>query len=260
MQNLTPLPRCFRLLLAILSFALFLSDGHAAVVINVDINGTVTLNGQGAYSDPGNNLWNAFTMNGGFYNGRVSSFSSGALVDSTGASTGGVQLTFSGEWFRNFNYTTFNGGSLATGNAMMDDIIFVYPGEMVNPLGLQFTFSNLTPNAAYTLYLYGDAGKELKTTDFNVGGVTQTTTGRNTDFTGTYTLGADYVIYNTTADSSGNLNGYFTAHSGSTFGAFSGAQLIAVPEPQTWALAGLGGLAFILSHRIRQRRLIGRRF
>ena len=234
------------------SLALSLSLGQAAVVINVDINGssTNTLVGQGAYSDPGNDVWNGFNLTTVYPSGVRST---GLLSDSTGASTG-VQLTLTGI-LRTFNYTTYAGGAYATGNAMMDDIVFTNADDVslgLNPLGVQFKFSGLTPGAAYTLYLYGDSGISPKTTSWNINSVFKTTTGRSTTFTGAYVEGSDYVVYDSVvADGSGNLSGYFKA--GGVDGAMSGVQLIAVPEPQTWALGALGVSAVLFRLRRKSR-------
>lgn len=249
-------PSTCRLLLAVLSLSLFLSLGKASagMVVNIDINGysTNTYTGQGAYITADAHRWNGFDLLGTVYFPPGSSpLSSGALVDSAGGATT-VQVTLSDVW-RTFEYTIWNGGSYATGNALIDDIVYAAAADHGND-GLfhtSFILSGLIPGAPYTLYLYGAAGKDLASTDFSVNSVVQTTTGRSSASTpAIFTLGADYTVYSSVpADGFGKITGYFKATGAGASGRLSGLQIVAVPEPCTAMLFGLSGLLLVRKTR-----------
>ena len=151
------------------------------------------------------------------------------------------------------------GGALATGNALLDDIIYIDNADNGND-GLfhtSFTISGLTPGSAYSIVAYGTAGTDMVATDFRVNGIVQTTTGRNSPTSPTiFTEGADYTAFSSVlADGSGMITGYFKAHT-TPNGRLSGLQIIngPVPEPTSFAVVGCIGFGFIA----RRRKLISR--
>ena len=97
-----------------------------------------------------------------------------------------------------------------------------------------------------------------RTTGFTVNGVTQQTVGNNTD--DTFIDGVNYVKFATTANASGELSLTYKGVpiGNSNEGNLNGFQLVsasapAVPEPSTFALLGIGGLALV-GYGVRRKR------
>jgi hypothetical protein len=121
--------------------------------------------------------------------------------------------------------------------------------------GGTITLNGLAANQTYNLVLYNAADQNVpggRATDFTVNGVTQTSTWDGT--TSTLVAGVDYVDYaSATSDGSGNL--VITFGPGSVGGVLSsegdldGFQLMAVPEPSTWAMLAAGGVIMLLGYR-----------
>jgi hypothetical protein len=230
-------------LVALVSICLCLPLGQAsaAVVVNIDVNGqsTDTFSGQGAYTTADAHEWNGYDLSGTVYVGSGGTTGlSGPLVDSAGNPTT-VQIDLF-NFIRTLNLVT-GAPSNATGNSLIDDFAYASPGDYGND-GLfhsSFVLSGLTPGAAYDLYVYGAVGKVPFSTDYSVNGVVQSVTGRSSASTpALFTQGVDYTIYSAVAaDGSGDITGFFK---GASLGALDGVQIVAVPEPQTWALSALG--------------------
>ena len=115
-----------------------------------------------------------------------------------------------------------------------------------------FTLHNVTQGQVYELFLYGQNYDATRGASFSlnaanggtaVGGLTSTI---NTGVRNSFVLGDNYVEFTgVMADSNGNISGSWGAvsnpHSGlSGEGDFNGLQLVAVPEPGTVALLGMG--------------------
>jgi hypothetical protein len=105
----------------------------------------------------------------------------------------------------------------------------------------------LEANQDYTLYLFGVGNDANQDTTFTFDGVDKTTAAT--------AVGADeaghFVTYDFTtgADLTGFTLDFKFANSTDQWGAFNGLALVAVPEPSSTALLGLGGLALILRRR-----------
>jgi hypothetical protein len=233
--------------------------------------GSVPYSGQGAYADPGNNVWNAF--GGGFVptSGGFSPGDNGHTIDPTRQPSGtirnsdgslsGVNLTVL--------YGFDNGGLNGTGATFQGTPNYILgqqagvnsgsPGVGTSgaPMG-SFSLSGVA-SGTYDLYLYGanfdgDRGALFSLAGANggvfQGGINGTINNGNN---GTFVLGANYVIvHGVVADGTGHINGSWTPNPASTLtgeGCFNGLQLIAVPEPSAMALFGLGMGSFLFIRR-----------
>lgn len=109
----------------------------------------------------------------------------------------------------------------------------------------------LQKNQQYKLYLFGAGGSDNQNTTFTFNGVSKTT---NALITGTAANAGHFVTYDLSTGS--DLTGFgisFTAKkeagSPSEYYAMNSFALVAVPEPSSIALLGLGGLALIVRRR-----------
>ncbi len=220
-----------------------------ADVINVDFN-SPAYQGLAVAPDPAGNtaVWNSVapvaTNNGG--NWYVGSYTSAALVDSSGAATGvEVNLTAYG-WAWNYPYSWS-----ATSNAagLMSNGIEVAPYSWGSP-NTYISISGLVPDRTYSLYLYEQQG----TNDSNIetesvfGGTPDIATNAASDGDREnegFVLGDNYVLYSgLKADGTGTISGYVVCPIRDGYGALNGFQLVsAVPEPGTLALLAAGLLA-----------------
>ena len=229
--------------------ALLAATSQAAVV-NVDIQGTGSGNvGTGIANYTGasangpiasSTTWNHFTVGGNPPNGD----SMLNLNDDSGAATT-VDVTFGTGWL----------GSFADGapNNLQGDRTFI-----ATDVSGDITIGGLNPGGTYNLALitgFNVAGSF--STDFTIGGTTLTandTVGAGTNANGalTFTSGGTHALFsNIIADGSGDITFSTTNTAGASNGVLSGLQIeaVAVPEPSTTALLGLGGLALILRRR-----------
>jgi hypothetical protein len=123
-------------------------------------------------------------------------------------------------------------------------------GTSGNPLG-SFTLHHVAAGS-YDLFLYGQNYDATRGAAFSlaaanggtaVGGITSTL---NTGLRTAFVLGVNYVEFvGVTTDANGNIGGFWGAVSNPTSGLsgegdFNGLQLVAVPEPGSLALLGLG--------------------
>lgn len=239
-----------------------------AAVINVDFQPGPTgaaassnYVGQGAVSDPGNNVWNAVTPDtggefngefgtGGFFSFAGDTYTSAALVDSTGAATP-VTVTVNkgpapGESERSFAIYSTNVNSMANvatnaAGLMSDYLITHKDGFDVNAVVL----NNLTTGGIYNLVLYGAGDFESRNTRFVVGDRTLATTGVPGG-AHALTAGQDYVVFNGVVAVSGSIT--ITYMNGGEYdeGNFNGLQLVeATPVAlSTVTVSAVAGVSF----------------
>ena len=217
--------------------ALLAATSQAAVV-NVDIQGTQFGGSVTAYTGASangpiasDNTWNYFNV--GTTNGQS-------------LSAGGLTFTFGTGWQ----------GSFAAGapNNLQGDRVFAPTG-----VAATMTISGLDITKNYNLALISgsnDAGGFG--TDFTIiGEGTKTATAASISGTGngalTFVEGDSHVLFSGISGSTGSITFSVTDSVDpiSANGVLSGLQLesVAVPEPSTTALLGLGGLALILRRR-----------
>ena len=214
---------------------LFAGAASAQTVVNIEAKVFFIGNysGQGAYSDPGNNYWNAFTTTAG---GTNLTASDGVTPTTISFSVGGIpsgQVGF--------------GGS-ADGNLLAD---YYYVGGTTPAT---FTIGGLTTGHSYDVYIYSQPGSSGET-----------------DRAATFTLGSDskslpafsingfientnYVVFHATSVG-GTLSGSFVGSLGGNEAEMNGLQIVdlgatPIPEPSRYAaLAGLALLGFVAVRR-----------
>jgi hypothetical protein len=221
---------------------LFGSAATAATVVNIEAKVSFIGNysGQGAYSDPGHNYWNAFTTTAG---GTNLTASDGVTPTTISFSVGGIP---SGQ-------VGFGGG--AYGN-LLADYYYLYGTTPAT-----FTIGGLTAAHDYDFYIYSQPGSS---------GVT--------DRAATITLGSDskslsalsvssfiedtnYVVFHVTSIGGTSLSGSFVGSMGGNEAELNGLQIVdlgatAVPEPST--CAAVAGLTLLGFAAVRRRRRAGR--
>jgi|GEM_PF-2066789 len=253
-----------------------------AQVINFDSPGAFGANysGQGAYSDPGNNFWNA--VPGAGATSPLGFDSSGGFA----TAIANVQLTMGGNVNEGYN----NGGDATdtTVGGLMAPWVLIGGNNTVTA-----TLSSV-PVGTYDLFLYGlNYPDQDRGVSFTVNGITQSTLGINWDVSnhtstqdsfvqggafnnagvggaigGSAVAGANYVEFTgLTPDVNGDIALTFTANAfnrptglaNQDFsgingeGDFNGLQLVTVvPEPSTMALAGLGLCGLIATMKRRR--------
>jgi hypothetical protein len=246
---------------------LLAASAAQAQVINFDSPGAFGANysGQGAYSDPGNNFWNAVPASGGTT--PLGFDSSGGFA----TAIANVLLTFSGGVNEGYNNGGDSGDSVG---GLMAPWVLVGGGNTITA-----TLSDV-PVGSYDLYLYGmNYPDQDRGVSFTVNGVTQSTLGINalvSNHTTTMnafvrgggfdnagvggSLGvnaapANYVVFSLTPDVNGDIIFTFTANPFSRPGGlspnqdysgingegdFNGLQLVTIPEPSTYAMLTVG--------------------
>lgn len=232
--------------------------------------GSLVYSGQGAYSDPGHNVWNGF---GGGFNPTTGGYSPGANGHTTDPSrqpTGGIRFAdgSSSSISLTVNYAFDNGGLYNTGSGFQGTASLVLGQAAVvngSPTATgSFTLHNV-PTGTYLLYLYGANNNNDRGAAFSVdsglalGGVNTAlndNTGANNTSGAHFTYGANYVVWTgVTPNGSGDISGTWSAvtnpfSGNSNEGDFNGLQLVLVPEPSMAALLGLGaGLMFFRRRR-----------
>ena len=205
--------------------------------------GSIVYSGQGAYSDPGHDIWNGF--GGGFPPYPDSGFSSynngyttaaGHYSDDTLSS---ITLTV--------NYGFDNGGLYNTHNTYQGTPAFILgeqAGVDITRLGIgtsnpegQFTLHNVVAGT-YDLYLYGANFDANRGAVFSLDPANGGTADNGIDGTinngdnSTFVEGANYVIFNgVTPDINGDITGFWTPNPNSTLtgeGNFNGLQLVTI--------------------------------
>ncbi|MDX6767588.1 MAG: PEP-CTERM sorting domain-containing protein [Candidatus Methylacidiphilales bacterium] len=201
-------------------------------IINIDFNaysastnsfpgGVENYTGQGAVSDPGNNGWNYFLINGLATPATLTD-----LTTSTGAGTG-ISLTVNAASAYNEGYS----------NDLFQEYIIAAGG------GSSWTLQNLTPGQSYDLYFYSQPAQYSGSASFTVGAntVNVNSVSNNTGFN----LGTSYNTLTAVADGTGQITGSYT-------GNWNGLTIATIPEPGTYVLlaAGLVGV-FVLRRRLK---------
>jgi hypothetical protein len=219
------------------ALALLAATAQAAV-INVDIQG----------NNSGGSVAN---YTGESANGPIASDNNWNYFNTVGVPDAGDSMTVSGVTF------AFGDGwlsSFADGapNNLQGDRVFT-----ANGVTGTFTISGLDTNMNYNLALIGASQTTGGfATDFTIGGTTKTATGEHETGTNangalTFVEGSSHVLFSGISGSTGSITFTMTDSVDGTNGVLSGLQLegVAVPEPSTTALLGLGGLALILRRR-----------
>ena len=175
-------------------------------------------------------------------------FTSGALVDSTGVITP-VTLSLtasSGTYDANSIYWGNNSPFTTAGSpyaVLMASCLVSHTAGVTDTV----TLSGLTPNGAYSLYTYNasDANEAPeRTSTFTVNGLTLTSVYDGA--TTTLVNGVDYLQFAATADAGGNLVISFGNSANGDETDFNGFQLeAAVPEPGTLALLASGAVLLL---------------
>ncbi|NWK55058.1 PEP-CTERM sorting domain-containing protein [Verrucomicrobiaceae bacterium N1E253] len=183
-----------------------------------------------------------------------------ALIDSSGASSG-VNMTSSGTFYTNYaNASSPNQGATGDGG-LLQGYLNLNDTETISLTGL----STWAPNG-YKAFAVFDIGGLTRTygISMNDGGALElywtadNSTDSDTnndgiiDWLGTTSTTSGSAVTNANYASFGTFTGDTLTISGTNNGGravLSGFQIVAVPEPSSAALLGLGGLALILHRR-----------
>ncbi|HEY3932087.1 MAG TPA: PEP-CTERM sorting domain-containing protein [Verrucomicrobiae bacterium] len=261
-------------ILAVLSAGIVcLSTGMLhAQLLDVDFNGNSvgTAYAGGGVASPGPNQSGAGLIGsaGDVWNGiadsqlTFSSYPAGitatalSLVYATGASSPVTMTIATDGGSYNANEPAWSNTSAFTTAAspysnLMQDLIYA------NGVGAgSITLSGLAANQTYNLVLYNAGDQNVggdRASSFTVNAVSQTSQWDGT--TSTLVAGVSYVDYaSAMSDGSGNLvitfgPGMTLAGALSSEGDLDGFQLMAVPEPSTWAMLATGSVIMLLGYR-----------
>jgi hypothetical protein len=225
-----------------------LAAGGQAGVINVDFQPggdgggqAAPYTGQGAYPDPGNNVWNIVApptnnvfnwsgASGGYY---TSNLVLSSLLDSAGSATG-VGLTVYADPNSNNTgaYATSSTSNIAQNAINLGrDYIIAFNNTIQ-----KVEITGLDDSAWYDLYLYGSGDHPIRRTLFQITGANLTSQNLPTRGVpgGTHNLqkGNDYVVAHAIRPAAGKITiQYSTAgNSGNTEGGFNGFQLVPRPD------------------------------
>lgn len=179
-------------------------QGKTFGIIGPNGDGTAFV-GQAAVADAGNDYWNPIALSGNGYNGGENdvypSFTTTALANSSNTATP-VTLSIgppSGTYFH-FNQSAFGSPdpNWASGyGSLLGDYLDAGGGTGT------VSINNLTPGAAFNLYLYGTSSGPGGST-FTVGGNSLATL--SPDAAHSLTSGADYVVFpGVIADTNGKI-------------------------------------------------------
>lgn len=210
----------------------------AQTVVNIEAKvffvGNYT--GQGAYADPGNNYWNAFTTTAG---GTNLTASDGVTSTTISFSVAGIP---SGQ-------VGFGGTPTFADNLLAD---YYYVGGTTPAT---FTIGGLTTGHSYDVYIYSQAGSSNsvdRAATFTLGG---DTLGLTAFTVNSFEEGTNYVVFHVTSIGGTSIGGSFVGSLGGNEAELNGLQIVdlgftAIPEASTYAaIAGLASLGFVAMRR-----------
>jgi hypothetical protein len=122
--------------------------------------------------------------------------------------------------------------------AMMDGAYFVNSTESVTVSGLSADFTS----AGYSVIIYAD-WSDNRIMDYTLNATTKTIPA-TTLFDGDFVEGEDYVVFRGLTSSSFSISGNVSGRS-----TINGMSIIAVPEPGTFGMVGLGAILMLLNCR-----------
>src|SRR5258705_6576786 len=205
--------------IAILAVLTLCSWATQAQVINFDVPGgagATNYSGQGAYSDPGNDYWNAI---------------------SGGGTTGATNRLSDGVTHSPITLTSQLGGTYGTQGTQGTPAALQQPYQYNNAVLRTDTLNNV-PAGTYNLYLYGINNTGTRGTTFTVSTAAMSPVIRSTVNTpaslNTFALGADYVVFsNVVLALTGTISFTWIANPnvivvGNNEGDFNGLQLVFV--------------------------------
>ena len=181
----------------------------------------------------------------------------------TSVTAGNITVTGTSNQAGSLNLLGFGGaGGPASYNGLLNQTLYIYNTGTTSATGktLNFSINGLTTGSQYLIQYWVQDGRNVdtvrnrtvvvggQTLAVNVGAVT-TGSGLGQYLTGTFT-----------ADSSSQT---FTAVGGTGDVAYANAmqvRLLAVPEPSTWAIAGVGLACAVIGREVRRRRRNQQRF
>lgn len=261
------LQRSLRFMACSIAMAL-ISNAQAEIVLtNLDFNQAfsgITQSGAGAVGTAGD-TWNGSASFGGFVGtetpsgntGGTSPFGAFELLGPTGVASGiSYQMTFvnDGIGFSGVfaNFPAVAGSPISD---LMGEYLFVGGADAGD--SFNFTLSGLATNTDYAVYLYGNGDAIGQGATWTLNGASQTSA---FDGTSTIDLGGEYARFEFNTGAS-TTQAFSAGALGASF-AVNGFQLTAtataIPEPSSFALVGIVGLAGLVRRRRRRWGTIGK--
>jgi hypothetical protein len=179
--------------------------------------------------------WNSFLIQTSPTTGGAS----GLLNDAGATTAASLTWSYNNPWSINVTDTAGN-------NRMMRG--YLDSGAATTTM---VSFSNI-PFALYDVYVYadGDNGVELRSGSYTIGATTLINTdAANTNFSGTFTQGANYVKFSNLAGASFTLNATPVAGPTSPRAPVNAIQIVEVPEPTHLALGAIGALTLLVRRK-----------
>jgi hypothetical protein len=213
----------------------------------------IIYSGQGAYSDPGNNLWNGFGP--GYTANTGPNFTSSGAATPVTFSLGSGTSANGGIWLSGNGTSNPNQGTpfFLLGYASLVNSANPGQGTAGAPMG---TFSlGGVPAGTYSLYLYGANYDADRGAVFSLSSGTAHNGINGSDNNGNnnaFGEGINFVRFDNVVPNAGIITGSWIPNPNSTLlgeGNFNGLQLVLVPEPGGLALLALGAAGLIFLRR-----------